>query len=29
MPGFAEDPFHAAQEMEDAEYIDRLHRGFK
>ena len=29
MPGFGDDPFHAAQEMEDAEYAERLHRGFK
>jgi hypothetical protein len=29
MPGFEDDPFHAAQDMDDAEYAERLNRGFK
>ena len=29
MPGFKTNPFRAAQEMEDLDYIERLHRGFK
>jgi hypothetical protein len=29
MPGFETDPFGAAQELDDLEYIERLNRGFK
>jgi hypothetical protein len=29
MPGFEENPFRAAQEMDDLEYGERLRRGFK
>jgi hypothetical protein len=29
MPGFEADPFHADQEMEDLEYVQRLNRAFK
>ena len=29
MPGFEDNPSRAAQEMDDFEYIQRLHRGFK
>lgn len=29
MPGFENDPFHAVQEMEDLQYIERLKRGFE
>jgi hypothetical protein len=29
MPGFEHDPHRAAQELEDADYVERINRSFK